>query len=1059
MAACGRCGEENPGRARFCLACGTELTQSGSETRKTVTVLFADMVDSTGLGERLDPEALRDVMSRYFESAEAAIKAHGGNVEKFIGDAIMAVFGIPQVHEDDALRALRAAEEIQLRIIALNEARPEAEPISVRVGINTGEVIAGTGSHGRADVIGDVINAAARLEKHAPPGGIVIGNATHRLVRDSVTSETLGPIMLKGKEAPLEAHMVVAVQPASADMRTFGAPMVGRVREMETLERAFERVVNDRVCTLFTLLGVAGIGKSRMLAELPRRASTSPRVLTGRCLPYGDGITFWPITEVMTEAAHISDRDPPETALLKLTALVEGAEDAKVIANLVSQLLGLGEVTASQEEIFWAVRKTFEALAASGPLVVVFDDIHWAEPTFLDMIDHLVESIGDVPLLVVCLARPELLESRPTWGGGKLNAATMLIEPLREEESRELFTSMLGATASIEPLLPRILEVSEGNPFFLEETIAMLTDEGVIEQVDGTWVARGDIERIHIPPTINALLTARLDQLSPDERTAIELASVMGKVFASQAVRDLTGGEIDIADTLEMLSRKGLLRLDQEEFAGEEMYRFRHILIRDAAYQGIPKVRRGDVHQRYAVWLIDVLAERVIEYDEIIGYHFERAYEYRLELGAGNEDLSELRAQGATRLAGAGKRAADRGDSSAAANLLQRATDLLNPSDPLRLEVGSEWATALIENGEYLRVEPLLDSLIDQARQLEDRRAEVYARLQLEESHIHSRPQVSSEEIRALSEKAIATFEELDDEAGQAYGLRLLAYANDSLGHSSEAQRAYERALQHAEASGDRARAIKYRRFLMQSISWGPIKADDLIVLANDYLRWALDNSELRSEAQAAGILSYAYAMKGDFEKAHAHSDRREAIYEELKLEILQAWTVFETSAINVLQGNLDEAHRQLRRACDICDRKEERAVFPTILGLLADVTFELGNFEEALALTLRAEQLGAHDDYLTQIKWRTARAKVLSSSGECESAVHLARDAVALAAQTEYTDWHANATTDLARVLGACGRPAEAQAALDDAVALYEAKGFTSGADIARSLMTSLQA
>jgi predicted ATPase/class 3 adenylate cyclase len=1020
-------------------------------------VLFADMVDSTGLGERLDPEAMRGVMGRYFESAEAAIKAHGGTVEKFIGDAVMAVFGIPKAHEDDALRAVKAAKEIQSRIVSLNEEWPDAEPISVRVGINTGEVIAGAGLHGQTDVFGDAINSAARLEKLAPPGGIVIGGATQRLVRDSVQFEAMGAVNVKGKEAPLEAHIVVAVQPASADMRTFEAPMVGRVREMEALERAFERAVSDRVCTLFTLLGVAGIGKSRLMAELPKRVSISPRVLTGRCLPYGDGITFWPITEVMSEAAHISDRDPPETALSKLASLVEGADDAKVIANLVSQLLGLGEQTASQEEIFWAVRKTFEALATSGPLVLVFDDIHWAEPTFLDLIDHIVESIGDVPLLVVCLARPELLENRPTWGGGKLNAATMLIEALRAEESRELFSSVLGTTASIEPLLPRILEVSEGNPFFLEETIAMLTDEGLIENVDGTWVVRGDIERIHIPPTINALLTARLDQLSTDERTVIELASVMGKVFASQAVSDIAAGGVASPTALESLSRKGLLRLDQEEFAGEEMYRFRHILIRDAAYQGIPKARRAEVHQTYAAWLIDVLAERVIEYDEIIGYHFERAYEYRAELGAGARELSELRAQGASRLAAAGKRAADRGDSAAAANLLQRATDLLDPSDPLRLEVGSEWATALIENGEYVRAEPLLDSLIDQARQLEDRRAEVYARLQLEESRIHSRPQVSSEEILALSEKAIATFEELDDDTGQAYGLRLLAFANDSLGLSSEAQRAYERALQHAEASGDRARAIKYRRFLMQSISWGPITADDLIALATDYLRWALDNSELRSEAQAAGILSYAYAMKGDFERAHAHSARREAIYEELKLEILQAWSVFESSAIDVLQGNLDEARRRLRHACDICERKKEQAVFPTILGLLADVTFEMGDVEEAHALTLKAEELGAHDDYLTQIKWRTVRAKALARSGECEGAEQLAREGVTLAARTEYTDWHANAVTDLARVLSMCNKTVEAGAALDDAVALYEAKGFTSGAAVARALVASL--
>ncbi|MEA2517454.1 MAG: hypothetical protein QOG16_1292, partial [Actinomycetota bacterium] len=520
MAVCGRCGEENPARARFCLACGSELGKLEPEARKVVSVLFADLVGSTRLGEQLDPEALRGLMTTFFSRAEAAVVAHGGTVDKFIGDAVMAVFGIPQAHEDDALRCIRAAVDIQKEVAQINEQRSDP-PIAVRIGINSGEVLAAPSSDGRTGVVGDAINAAARLEKLAPPGGIVVGEPTHRLVRGSVTSEALGSVEIKGRNEPLDAHLILAVESPSTQSRNFEAPMVGRRRELEALEREYERVAEDHICVLFTVLGPAGIGKSRLIAELTDTALQAPRVLSGRCLPYGDGITFWPITETISEAAHISDRDSQEEAMQKLLGLIEGAEDAKPIANLVAQLIGLADQTASQEETFWAVRKVFEFIASSGPLVLIFDDIHWAEPTFLDLIDHIVDLSEDAPLLVACLARPELLESRPAWAGGKLNSTTMLLEPLREAESKELFTGLLGDTTEIDPLLPRILEVSGGNPFFLEETVSMLVEEKAIENVDGRWFAHADVDAISLPPTINALLTARLDQLPSDERITI----------------------------------------------------------------------------------------------------------------------------------------------------------------------------------------------------------------------------------------------------------------------------------------------------------------------------------------------------------------------------------------------------------------------------------------------------------------------------------------------------------------------------------------------------------
>lgn len=454
MAICGACGQENPEGARFCLACGTPLSDAprSREVRKTVTVLFADVAGSTALGERLDPETLRALMTRYFQEARRVLEHHGGTVEKFIGDAVVAVFGIPVVHEDDALRAVRAALELRSALALVHEelARPLGVELAARIGLNTGEVVAGDPGIRETFATGDAVNVAARLEQAAGPGEILVGDTTLALVRDAVSVEPLGGLALRGRDQRVRAHRLLEVRlDAIPVVRRTNTRLVGREHELRLLTDSFERSERERRCHLFTILGPAGVGKSRLAEEFASAVGDAARIVRGRCLPYGDGITFWPVVEVVKDAACLTGEESASEAMARIAALASDEPDARLVAERVAGLVGLSGVASGAEESFWAVRKLLEALARDRPLVVVLDDVHWGEPTFLDLVEHVVEWSRDAPLVVVCLARPELLDIRGGRGGGKPNATAVLLEPLNEEESAVLIAEG-GATASAE---------------------------------------------------------------------------------------------------------------------------------------------------------------------------------------------------------------------------------------------------------------------------------------------------------------------------------------------------------------------------------------------------------------------------------------------------------------------------------------------------------------------------------------------------------------------------------------------------------------------------------
>jgi class 3 adenylate cyclase len=628
--------------------CGAVLVPENvaKEVRRTVSIVFSDLKGSTSLGERLDTESLREVLTLYFDEMRQVLERHGGTVEKYIGDAIMAVFGLPQLHEDDAVRAVRAAFEMKKKLDEVNE-RLETKwgvRLENRTGVNTGEVVAGDVSHGLRLVTGDTVNTAARLEQAAPALEVLIGEPTYRLVHDAVEVEAMDPLELKGKAQPVRAYKLLSVSSDDGVARRLDAPMVGRLAELDLLMGALERARSGNRTELVTVFGPAGVGKSRLLREFTTRAGDEARSLRGRCLSYGDGITFWPLAEIVRSAAGIGDDDAHELAASKLQTL-SGESD---VAERIAAAIGLADTTFPINETFWAARRMLERLASKEPLIVVIDDIHWAETTFLDLLRFVLDS-GEAPIVLVCSSRKDLLEEHPEWAVEGPNAHAITLEPLSERESSLVVQNLLGSSLD-EGVRSRLIGAAEGNPLFVEQMLSMLIENGALERnADGTWAATLDLGEIPIPPSISLLLTARLDRLGAAERSVIELGAVVGQVFYRGAVEDLVpdGLRPSVVPSLLGLSKKELIRRDETtHFAGQEVYRFLHILIRDAAYHGLLKRTRAELHEAFVDWLERVASDRVMEYEEICGYHLEQAYMTFVQLRPIDEHVRRIGLRG-----------------------------------------------------------------------------------------------------------------------------------------------------------------------------------------------------------------------------------------------------------------------------------------------------------------------------------------------------------------------------------------------------------------------------
>jgi class 3 adenylate cyclase len=1000
--------------------------------RKTVTVLFCDVTGSTSLGERIDPETLRRVMLQYFDEMRAAIERHGGTVEKFIGDAVMAVFGVPVVHEDDALRAVRAADEMRGALTRLNndlDARYGVR-LEMRIGINTGEVVVGDPTAKHLIATGDAVNVAARLQQAAQPGEILLGRETHRLVADRIRSGPLETFPLKGKSETVPTWRLDEVR-AGAEFifRRLDSPLVGRAQERDFLRAAYRAVIEEQSCRLVTVLGAAGVGKSRLAQEVAAR-SFGATVAQGRCLSYGEGITFFPIAEVLRSLAGVTADDDDRIIEARVEQLLPSGDESEVVTERLVSLL-TDDGTARAEEVFWAVRKLLEVVARSRPLVLVLEDLHWAEPTLLDLIEYLVGWSRGAPMLVLALARPELLEQRPGWPGESLS-----LEPLDSEDVQALLGNLLGSAELDPAVAANIEQAADGNPLFVEELVRMLVDDGTLVLEDGRWVAR-EVGELRIPPSINALLAARLDRLDPEEQTVIQCASVIGKQFWWRAVVELSPPELAgrVGSHLHSLVRKRLIfPAEPASFVAEDSFRFGHILVRDAAYAAMPKATRAELHERFAAWLESKGAQ-----EEFRGHHLEQAYRARCELGPPDDETRALGKRAAALLASAGRRAFARDDLPAASTLLERAAAL--PLDEAaKAETLLSLGIALRWTGEQSRAATVLEQALEHARALDDER--LVARVEIEASMLRAAtdPSVSASELLHVAEEASVVFRAANDDVGLAKAWILLAEAHWTRGSCGDMEIVLEDALHAAERGGAERELRWVMRALMRAALLGPRRVDDAILRCRGLQERGSGDSALCANGDS--MLAVLEAMRGSADEARRLYGRSKRTLEEAGLKTMLASLQMYAGMAELVSGDPAAAERELRLGYGLLDEMGEQDRLSTTAAYLARALVAQDRFGEADVVARVSEQSASDDDLASQVISRGTRARIVARSDVNGSAEQIARGAVELSRKTDLLDIQGDALVDLADVLTVLGRTNEAADALAEAAALYELKG-----------------
>jgi class 3 adenylate cyclase/tetratricopeptide (TPR) repeat protein len=985
-----------------------------ARVRKTVTIVFADVVGSTALGERLDPESLQLVMSRYGREMQRVVELHGGRVEKFIGDAVMAVFGVPVLHEDDALRAVRAGLGMRDAMTALNREleRDYGTALEIRIGVHTGEVITDELAVDQGLVAGDAVNAAARLQAATPPGTVLIGPGTHRLVVGHVRLHRHGDLELRGKTGRMRTWQVESLAPGREPLRAAPAGgMVGRGRELRTLQRRFDRCVEERRCLVTTVFGPAGIGKSRLVRQFVAGVEADARVVVGRCLPYGEGITYWPLREIVDDLGGVG----------ALAELMSGGEEDTLAAAMVSGAIGRSHTTTSAQDVQWAVRRLLEAAARSGPVVVAFDDIHWAEPPLLDLIEYLAGYLTAAPVPIVCLARDDLLERRPRWATAFGRGAGVRLRPLSGTDSARLLAGLAGRRGA-HMRREEILAAAEGNPLFLEHLVAM----------------RADDPAGATPPSIQALLAARVDSLPPAPRRVIEAAAIEGRAFHRGAISALLADGADVEGALAELEQRELVRPGPADIDGERGYRFTHILVRDAAYELIPKRRRADLHVAFAGWLREETGDRR-ELDEIIGYHLEQAYGYRRDLG--RVDAAPHRAlavDASGHLSAAGRRVLDAGDRSAAANLLRRAVVLRPADDPERAALLIDLGGVLREEGRFAAAQ---DALAEAAR-LAEARGDRALGARAEVERLLGRLQVDPDGVARVAARRgpglARALEEAGDHAGLARLWHLRALLAWIRAQAGEAAACWRRATASARQAGDARMVADALGWEASALMHGPTPVGEALVRCGETLE------RLRGDPWSVALVHHNVAglhgMRGEFERAFALIDQANAVLAGFSPTVDAAVSHPEV-LVSMLADDAARAERHLRAGRRVLAAMGERAVLASTEAYLGMAVLAQGRHPEADRLARRSARLTTADDLSPQVLWRRIRAVVLAGRGRIPDAERLADEAVALAAQTDYLNEHAGALADLGHVYALAGRTRDARRAREAALDLYRRK------------------
>lgn len=993
--------------------------QPTSSARRLVSIVFADLVGSTALAERLDPEAMHVLLDRFTAVSSEVIERHGGSVEGFIGDAVVGVFGQAEIHEDDALRAVRVAVELRQAGADLSDELEQelGAAIGIKLGVESGEVFVSRGARRSRFAAGDAFNVAARLEGLAAGGQILLGANIHELVKDQIRAEPLDALQLEGRVAKVRAWRLIELVEDAAQSVAPPTPLVNREQELSELHTQFAHCRGGPECRMTTVVGAAGIGKSRLAREFAAQVGDDATVVVGRCLSYGEDITYRPLADIVRQLCGL---EPTE----RLGELL-GDDETRV--RLVLQAIGLAAGAAQPEETAWAVRSLLERVAQDRPLVVAVEDVHWAEPPMLDLLDYLAVFSSDHPILILCLARPELGDARPHWMAPGANRSLLVLDPLSDDDARALVgtaaATELGATAE-----ERIVKLAEGNPLFLEQLAAVQTEDDT-----------------QLPSTIQAVLAARIDRLAQGERAVLEHASVQGRGLYVGGVVALLP-ELDraaITGHLVSLVNKRLMRPDRSDIRDEDAFRFSHVLIREVAYQGLPRGRRAELHERFADWL----AARPGPRDDIVGFHLAEAYVNRAALGPIGRHERAIAGAAVERLTAAAESARLRGDPAAGARLLERAEAVVDADAEARGELLPELGAALYDAGRLDEAAEMLDEAVGHST---EPRLRARAQIERELVRLETDPDAGTERAEQVAREGLELLDRQRDLHGTCRAWFLRGYVAWIAGRAGDADEFWARSAGCAEQAGAERERFEVVGWRAMAAAQGPVDVEDAIRLCEEF-------GELVKESPQATVwilhpLALLHAMNEDLDAACellAEGDRIRAALGGLSsgYSHLEAWA-------RLCLGQPELAEARLRSDVETLASMSGKGTLATTLAVLAKAVLVQGRVDEAGQLSAATEREAATGDTMTQMIWRGVAARVAARQGRAEEGESLARAAVELADSTDLISLRGDAMLDLAEVLRILDRREEAERAAQEGLALYRSKGNAAAAHEAASLL-----
>jgi DNA-binding SARP family transcriptional activator/tetratricopeptide (TPR) repeat protein len=1000
-----------------------EPASDAHEGRRTLTAI----VCRPGTPED-DPETRRAAVARLGEAAASTIEAMGGTTLDTPVGGIATVFGLRTVNEDDALRALRTADGFR-----------GVDP-TLRIGVSTGEVLVGEAAGERTLLTTDPVDLARELARRAQPGEVLMDHGTARLAGLAM-AEPAEVLLLEDGRAPAAAFRLTTLLAGAPGRRRLSGPLVGRRVEIGALRDAFERTRRESAPRLVTILGPAGIGKTRLVEEFLAGLDGGHHASVGRCLPFGRDITMWPVAEIVRDLAGIGEADPARRVRGRIAAVLRGQDDAEFLSEQVGAVLGLPGLRPAPDELFWAIRRFLEAAARARPLVAVFDDLQWADDMLLDLVEYVAATAREAPLLVVTTARTELSERRASWGG-RGDTATLRLVPLPHDEAGGMLSGLLGGAALADDVHRRLLDTAEGNPLFLEELLAILIDDGHLRVHAGRWEPTADLGVVPLPPSIRALMEARLDRLADPERAVIEAAAVIGNEFSAQNLNDLRPDDdaerIDAA--LEALIHRDLIHLERVSRPHGRVYRFHHILLRDVAYRGIPKQIRARDHERFGDALELAAGDRMAEVEEIVAYHLEAAYELWNELGSEPDRARSLGARAATRLSTAGRRAFARDDLGAAASLLQRSLRCLPADDARRLDLFLLLAVATFNLGRFEEARGHVAEGLRLAERRGDERMRWRLLLEQERFGVYHRPEEHGpERLLQMADEALATLDALGDAGGAARAHRLRGEALMRSGHQEAALDAFRESRLLFELADEGSERVEDP---ILAALHGPLPLDRFIEDAERILE-----QPSRQLPDALARLGLAYAMAGRADDARSALARALDRLREVGGEFRLGDGYVHLGYALLFGHDADGAAEALAAAVLGLERIDERSMRSTALALQAEAQFRLGRIDESERASLESEALASDDDPASQMAWRQVRAKVLAVHGRTEEAVRLGRAAVEIADATDFLAMAATVHADLAAVLVVAGDPEGADAERERAADLFARKNIAPGA------------